>query len=871
MNPILSSLCIASLAVYGLHAADDIAENTTWQDVVATAREVPIDIYTITDEVQVSNPPRFGANFSGSISPKAWFNACMLNAWNERRTMEPYSIKDVFLVQEHDDFGKGNDRKGLNKYFLRPQKGEKKGQPFRKGISNFQKYDPAVWIGAEAHLLRLVNGKHESFHTTRISDITVEDLKDRPKMRGKKLVNYDRIERFEFETAIPNNENPLQPGDVMIIQDTLYDVRKRFQDPNPRYTGSAHGFFKAYNGAVDCIDPAYKCPEGGSTASMKITLPGNEEGAGMAQAFLHKTPVPRGWLELTKGKEFSCQVWVRQEGMSSGSVTIDVAGIVSQTVVATGEWQKVTLTIPADSQNTITQKIANLSISSTEAGTLWIDNFLVWQTDTPPFAFNKQYTAALKAYKPGHLRYWGSYKSPTQNMLQHGWSMPDQWSIGRRIDGTNHFSFHSFLSICQEVGSEPWIILRSEQTDKDIHDFMEYLGGSTDTPMGALRASHGQEKPWTSIFTDIIIGSHNEAWGTGYGPYHEEIDIYIGMTNRLFHLIKQTPYYNADQFVFAANGKTGSEAWQRHYKTKEYLKDKPGWSMQVALGATESDAIDAAYYIGGADGLTVLGKDDTDFYGKQLMYAPRIVEPRFDRFAILHEEVAQKIPGKEYRVAMYEGGPGYPTPNGRRPFTPVGEQVGKSLALGVTTLDAYMIAQAGGFHSQCYFGFAMGNNFSSHHSHNQLYAWPSWLSLQLRNAYCGGDLMRVEETELTRVDFPSETVIKESYDGKRKVKRTIDAKPNIAFTRCYAYKNGQQHSFIIFNRHYNKAMDVQLNLPFTPKPEINIHYLTSDDPRTSNRDAKNIVLQHEQRNDFTNKYHFTAQASSAYVIVCEEQ
>ncbi len=824
-----------------------------YREVIEQATDVPVDIYKITQTVRVQNPPRFGANFLGLYSFKPWYNSRAFNTWNESYAMEPITIRETYIIEGQE--GPENDQFGINKYWY---KWGIKGQPAREGFSGFKAVPSGVWDGADLYLYRMEKDEtsYHLIHQTTVKAYTAEPQSD----------GLSQHERVEFSDPLPKGVESARIGDVVVLKNVVDEVNIT----DPAQQRKKEGFFESYGGAFWKIDRTTQCAEGGSTASMKVTVPGGEE-AGMQHQMLSRTPVGQSWLELSEGAEYKAQIWLRQEGLASGKVTIDVAGMVAKTFDVTDEWQKFEFDVP-NAQDQIPVAVGNLSVSSVDHGTFWIDNFLIWQTDTPQFAMLPSYLNALKEFRPDNLRIWVPYSQRSMDMaLSHGWQGMSRWSSRGRVDANDGRSMHSTLKVCQDVGADPWIVLYAAATEAEINDLMEYLGAPSTVGKGKLRASHGQEQPWAEVFGQIILECNNEPWGKGYGPYAPHPEVYAGMANHMFKIVKSSDYYDADQVVCLLGGRSGQEMYQKHFQTGEYLKNRPWWSLKTLLLADQADGTDAAYYFGGADGLTILGVDDEDFFGKQLLYVPRVLESKADNVDLMRKEVADLQNGREIKFALYEGGPGYPPPSGSRPFTEEGERVGKSLALGVVTLDAYMLAQDRGFLALDFFKFAMGNNFTSHHSHNDMFAWPAWKALQLRNIHCSGDLMVVKEEKVKTVDFPAETVEKENYNGKSTVKRTIDAKKEIPFTRCYAFQDGKKHSFILINRHYNEARPIQLKLPYNPSSTLKIYALTADDPGVSCREEDLVLVQEETRDDFTRDYTFIAAPSSVYVLVNEEQ
>lgn len=88
-----------------------------------------------------------------------------------------------------------------------------------------------------------------------------------------------------------------------------------------------------------------------------------------------------------------------------------------------------------------------------------------------------------------------------------------------------------------------------------------------------------------------------------------------------------------------------------------------------------------------------------------------------------------------YQITAYEGGPsGYWT---NEDDPEIDELYGKSVAMGVAALDAWLFSSQYGYQYQCYLGFKSGEWWSSHTMPESggYRPHPGWLALQLRNRY----------------------------------------------------------------------------------------------------------------------------------------
>jgi alpha-N-arabinofuranosidase len=76
----------------------------------------------------------------------------------------------------------------------------------------------------------------------------------------------------------------------------------------------------------------------------------------------------------------------------------------------------------------------------------------------------------------------------------------------------NHFGTHEYFDFCEQVGCEPYVAGNlGSGTVQEMSEWVEYMNFSGKSPMSALRAKNGREKP----FGIKCFGVGNENWGCG--------------------------------------------------------------------------------------------------------------------------------------------------------------------------------------------------------------------------------------------------------------------------------------------------------------------------------------------------------------------
>ncbi|MFB6202511.1 MAG: alpha-L-arabinofuranosidase C-terminal domain-containing protein [Halorhabdus sp.] len=86
---------------------------------------------------------------------------------------------------------------------------------------------------------------------------------------------------------------------------------------------------------------------------------------------------------------------------------------------------------------------------------------------------------------------------------------------------TNLFGTDEFLAVCERADCEPVICVNAgDGTPAEAARWVEYVNGSTDTEMGALRAEHGHPEPYDVTYWEIgneLYGEWQLTWTTPDG------------------------------------------------------------------------------------------------------------------------------------------------------------------------------------------------------------------------------------------------------------------------------------------------------------------------------------------------------------------
>lgn len=198
----------------------------------------------------------------------------------------------------------------------------------------------------------------------------------------------------------------------------------------------------------------------------------------------------------------------------------------------------------------------------------------------------KMMVDALKKQGISVIRYNGSMVDVGVDTYLYRWKKMIGPIDERRIcfrNGFNPYATHTFgiiemLQVAEALDAQAMIGMNINETYEDIHDFVEYVNGSTDTEWGALRAAHGHPEPYNlkhiqvhneqgiskgyvegmkkfaeaawevdpemNIITSLNIGSHLESYAKGGSQYE--------LAKEMFEW-------------FIAKGKADKLGWDPHY------------------------------------------------------------------------------------------------------------------------------------------------------------------------------------------------------------------------------------------------------------------------------------------------------------------
>jgi hypothetical protein len=396
----------------------------------------------------------------------------------------------------------------------------------------------------------------------------------------------------------------------------------------------------------------------------------------------------------------------------------------------------------------------------------------------------------------------------------------------------------------------PYLTCLEEYTEDEWMALVEFLGvpynPSVDTPQtkpyAYLRYKHRDRngRPWTDEFREIVIELGNETWHQGAGGYgwdgwgrpnwvhHGGLEYGLFARYMFDEHVKQMPAW--DQYRLGEKIKFALGA--------NYSADQNAYAELAVQQGADIRYIGHANYVGpkwetGDPGTAIF--DDHGVQMTLLGMHNRMQDLITEAAAT--RDMLNDTAGTGYQLTAYEGGPsGYWT-NQDNPE--IDELYGKSVAMGVAALDAWLFSSQNGYKHQCYLGFSSGRWWSSHTLPEACGFRPhsGWLALKLRNRYAVG-------TQMLQTVHASEPSI--SSDGRE-----------IPLISSYAMTDGETYSVFVLSRKLDGNHDgvdfgsgytpVTLHLPFREVNRITRYRLEDAagdpaDPRINNRDDLNVVI-----------------------------
>jgi hypothetical protein len=664
------------------------------------------------------------------------------------------------------------------------------------------------------------------------------------------------------------------PGDYLVLQ-RAFDGIPPMRLVHPRVRGMDGHFdrpalhWQTNRAANELALVPHPLPVPAEMADPGRTCLQVKAGAGRQELF-HFTCISPGrgaesqWYgHFEPGCTYHLELWMRQEGLAEGGkVVFDLRGQLPQVATAwtvDGTWRKYVYDFTAPAPPTSCWHYGPQLVFS-GPGTLWLDNGRLGRIDRPedasrPYVPGRLALDGLLASQPatgrkGSHRIWFLERDATMEGIT-SWHANSRWrpdwntSVGRALGMTLPMGLEFELATGDkpETRVRPWLVLQHLlHSEDDWRGLIEYLAApydpALDTPQAkpwAHRrfAQRGHGRPWTAEFASIAIQFGNETWHNGV------FEDWIGFSWRnavwqggreyglamqyLCDEIRKSPYWEQEKL----DGKL------RFVLDGGYVQNdpnpdgtlKPGGYGGQAMRASSTPAwLTQANYVGpkwetGDKAASTFS--DPGLQEVLLGWVASVQAKQEDMSATWKLLASQ---GRSYELTAYEGGPSsFELPGKGTPESvETCERYGKSQAMAVAALDAWLGSYLQGWTEQCYFSYGMGLRWNSHTVvHDGFRPSPAWLALTLRNRFARGAMMR---TEVVRTPLIAK-------GGAR-----------LPLVGAYALRDGGRWSVFLLSRSLTERIPVTIRLPFQAAGAVSLHRLAAD-PRASNRQRQEVAIE----------------------------
>jgi len=495
--------------------------------------------------------------------------------------------------------------------------------------------------------------------------------------------------------------------------------------------------------------------------------------------------------------------------------------LMTQTVNLSSSWSAYSFDFTANDPATASP--LTLVFTAT-ASSFLLDDVSLRQTNTDgtnPTAYRDAVVNALRLLKPGIIRRGqSSVGDSLDNELATLYARVRTGFSTVSTTQPNNLNYlqdglHELLELCDTVHAEPWIIVPTTFSTDEMKNLVEYLGGPSSTPYGAIRAARGRAAPWTDAFALIHLEFGNEIWNCGAGGACMSDDVAHGArTNEIFAAARTSPYFIASRFDLVLGG------WDINPSRNRAMHDASANHDSFSIGPYISHQVD-----------TYATNED--------LFGPLFAEPEMlSAIGYVRQDAdvlrtsARPVPVNVYELNMH-------TQRGSIPqdvldaFTP-------SLGAGLAIADhmLLMLRELGArdqmVHALTEYLEPLGTNryvllFSILRDAGVTdRKRPQFLALQLANTALSGDLL---QTTLSG-DNPTwnqPLVNFVQYSGAH-------------YLQAFAFANGVSRSLIVFNLHRTAPLTVTFAGANAPNGTVSMSQLTSASPRDTNETRENVVI-----------------------------
>ena len=556
----------------------------------------------------------------------------------------------------------------------------------------------------------------------------------------------------------------------------------------------------------------------------------------------HSSTTQTWYPVLHPGIPYKIEFLAKQKNMADSNIIFKLNGFYKREVqpitFSIGkEWKQYEATFTVNELYKKNSGVGQTSLSFEGPGSVWLDNYRIYRTDTPFLDYFPYEYRALKESGMSSLRTHAFIKTGTSSYDMQQFTNP-----GGSVSGIHHGNtLPQTLEMMDKTGVVPWLQVEMHMTPEEWLGFVEYMAAPTiskeETPWAWKRKLQGHKKPWTENFDKIYFEISNETWNWLFNPWvfesmtdgttgkrYNRGEVYGLFQEHVIECLKASPYWKncENKFEFVLGG----------WRVQEY-------GLKAGTTSPNSEWITRAGYNGGWDeGEGPAEGNDSSLF-RIMMQCGQTAEPAAVTMKNKRDEMAPQA-----RLGTYEAGPGYALSglNGQKRMSKeevrLQEESMKSLAGGTATLDTFLCRAYNDYDIQNFFTFYHGKTHWVSHTawHKGSIAYPCWMTLALFNNEGTGNMLEVMQQSAPTIDMPAHK--------RRK------AMNDIPLISCYATRRGQRLNLFILSRKLdnypvpgdNGITPVTIKLPLKSAAKITLFSMTGD-PRNHNLDRQEVKIE----------------------------
>ncbi|GMU91302.1 MAG: hypothetical protein AMXMBFR4_03600 [Candidatus Hydrogenedentota bacterium] len=390
---------------------------------------------------------------------------------------------------------------------------------------------------------------------------------------------------------------------------------------------------------------------------------------------------------------------------------------------------------------------------------------------TNPTAFNDVIVSRLKELRPGVMRWWSgsqlgeSYESFISTAYA---KRPHHYKPQIREPLSLGYSLDQFLTLCKEVGAEPWIVVPPHWKISDYGNFMNVLAS------------------WAPQFPLIHIEYGNELWGSADSQADPFWGASVGggfhlgeMAHDAFTSMKSNPNYQPAKYNLIVGGQYG---WD-------------GQNYNIESMSTAHDTLALAPYFGTLD---VADSDPNMLYP---LFGKATYDVQYGKWRKAERAIRDTTNLAVYEINFHTTHGGTLTQRNNFVAGAAGALALPNMMLAYLESDKARVQAA--FHTTQYsIGNGNGDNVRIWGLLRDVLATgrkrPTWLGMELANMAIQGDMVAVTSNS-PKIGVPAINAIGQPVDMDQ--------------VRAFAFRKDNQYSLVLFNFNLTDPAEVRLTLP----------------------------------------------------------